>query len=191
MMDVKGTYNVLKEHRDNLLFDLLKSYPDDFRLKMLVDLCKLEPIPVSFPLVASRPTESNVRCYKDDERVESVVSAGIAVFRESVTYPAYCRSIIPMLRDAGAVLPEDEVRATSIVSAIFAKRPDIFKKFPGSGQKATGRWQLVTCVQGNTPILVSNDKPKQGMSEENRKKAAERMKQLWTSGKMKRVSEQP
>jgi hypothetical protein len=73
---------------------------------------------------------------------EMIAAASVKLFQEKIREPRFGKEIVPELRKAKVPLPDDDRRATAAITAVYGKRPTIFKKFPGRTPKATSRWHL-------------------------------------------------
>jgi hypothetical protein len=80
---------------------------------------------------------------------EVITAAAVIVFRTRIHQPVLGRDILAELRGMGVPLPENDRRATATVTAVFGKRPGIFKKFPGPGGMAISRWHLQSMVRSS------------------------------------------
>lgn len=181
----------MTNHIHQLISHLIIDYPTEYRLRALRDLLNDRTISVTSPPAVSHPWDKR-------GHIESLAEATARVLTERFQMPCLVRQLIPYLRLEGISLPSSDVRAASVVSAVMGKRRDIFQKFPGGGQKATSQWHLVDRFSTNSE-REENKQPDPGsevkakmvapyrrnnMSEENRQKAAERMKRLWAEGKL-------
>jgi len=56
--------------------------------------------------------------------------------------PAYAKQLLTPLRASGLALPGDDVASAIRIASIDARRPDVFRKHPGAGSKASSRWGM-------------------------------------------------
>jgi hypothetical protein len=139
----------LKVIRIKAFTTLEQRYPDDPTIGLIkhIDLTLAALEKHAADMSASedeqaRTTPGNSCDGSLDDVSEEIVKAAVTVFRKELHEPVYGRELLHYLRSAKVPLPDDDKRATAAITAVFARRPKLFQRFPGRNAKATSRWHL-------------------------------------------------
>jgi hypothetical protein len=123
-----------------LFDDLIRDYPTEYRLRAIRDLVN-EAVSSSPSYRIGQLPPCDLSPYGS---VLITPADGIAVAASHVLkafpHPCYVKDLVSPLRTVGVALPTNDSHAAA---AVMAKRKNMFRKYPGPGQKATIQWHLV------------------------------------------------
>ncbi len=160
-----------KTERRRLLKELAQDFPEEVRIGIMdfiyskIEASEISMTPVSPCAIYIDRADTN----------EMIVANSVRILRDLMPRPSYAREIVQELRKAQVPLPSSDGTATAKVSAIFGKRPDVFRRYPGKSPAEAARWHLaegepfkLTEAKVSIPSLSRKQRKPYTWSEEGR-----------------------